>query len=45
MRLNIWIILATLLALFAIIRYMQSPGDTQICIDDPTAAVCHRWEL
>jgi len=44
MRLNIWIILATLLALLAIIRYMQRPGDTQICVDDPTAPVCHRWE-
>jgi hypothetical protein len=42
MRLNIWIILATLLALLAIIRYMQRPGDTQICVDDPTAPVCHR---
>jgi len=45
MRLNIWIILASLLALLAIIRYMQRPADTQICVDDPTASVCHRWEL
>src|SRR5262245_17012968 len=42
MRLNIWIILAALLALLAIIRYMQRPGDTQVCVDDPTAPVCHR---
>jgi hypothetical protein len=42
MRLNTWIILATLLALLAIIRYMQRAGDMQICVDDPTAPVCHR---
>jgi hypothetical protein len=41
MRVNIWIILGTLLALLAISRYMQ-PTDQRICIDDPTASVCHR---
>ena len=43
MRINIWIILATLLALLAITRYMQHEKDTErICVDDPTASVCHR---
>ena len=42
-RINIWIILGTLLALLAITRYMQHQGDTQrICANDPTASVCHR---
>jgi hypothetical protein len=37
MRMNIWIILATLLALLAITRYMQHEKDTErICVDDPT---------
>ena len=45
MRINIWIILATLLALLAITRYMQHEKDTErICVDDPTASVCHRRE-
>jgi hypothetical protein len=39
MRINIWIILAALLALLAITRYMQHQGDTQrICANDPTAS-------
>jgi hypothetical protein len=42
MRTNIWIILGTLLALLAITRYMQYQGDRRICVDDPTASVCHR---
>jgi hypothetical protein len=43
MRINIWVILATLLALLVIARYLQHHGDTQrICIDDPTASVCER---
>jgi len=43
MRINIWIILAALLALLVITRYMQEDRDTQrICADDPTASVCHR---
>jgi hypothetical protein len=44
MRIDIWIIvLATLLALLVVARYLQHQGDTQhVCIDDPTASVCHR---
>jgi len=43
MRINIWIILGTLLALLAITRYLQDQRDTQrICADDPTASVCQR---
>jgi hypothetical protein len=43
MRMNIWIILAALLALLAITRYAQEGRNTQrICADDPTASVCHR---
>jgi hypothetical protein len=43
MRINVWIILGTLLALLAITRYMQHQGDTQrICANDPTASVCER---
>jgi hypothetical protein len=43
MRMNIWIILAALLALLAITRYAQQGRGTQhICADDPTASVCHR---
>ena len=43
MRINIWIILGTLLALLAITRYMQHREDTQrICANDPTASVCER---
>jgi hypothetical protein len=33
MRINIWIILGTLLALLAITRYMQHQGDTQRCME------------
>jgi hypothetical protein len=42
MHINIWIIIGTLLALLAIARYMQYQGDQRICVDDPTASVCHR---
>jgi AraC-like DNA-binding protein len=43
MRINIWIILGTLLAFLAITRYMQHQGDTQrSCANDPTASVCER---
>jgi hypothetical protein len=41
MRINVWIILGTLLALLAISRYMQT-GDQRICVNEPTASVCHR---
>jgi hypothetical protein len=43
MRVNIWIILAALLALLVITRYMQHERDTdRICANDPTASVCQR---
>jgi hypothetical protein len=43
MRINIWIILAALLALLVITRYMQHEQDTdRICANDPTASVCQR---
>jgi hypothetical protein len=42
MRVNIWIVLAALLALLVVARYLQQLGDAQVCVDDPTAAVCHR---
>jgi hypothetical protein len=42
MRLNVWVILAALLALLVIIRYMQQRETPAICVDDPTASVCHR---
>src|SRR5262249_12703310 len=43
MRVNIWIVLATVLALLVITRYLQHWGETKrICADDPTASVCQR---
>jgi hypothetical protein len=40
MRINIWIILGMLLALFAITRYTHYQKDTErICANDPTASV------
>jgi hypothetical protein len=43
MRINIWIIIATLLALFAITRYVQEGRHTEhICANDPTASACER---
>jgi hypothetical protein len=43
MRINIWIVLAVLLALLAITRLSQYQHDTQrICADNPSASVCGR---
>ena len=43
MRINIWIVLAVLLALLAITRLSQYQHETQrICADDPSALVCGR---
>jgi hypothetical protein len=42
MRLNVWLIVAALLALLPIIRYMQQHETPAIGVDDPTASVCHR---
>src|SRR6516225_5659258 len=42
-RLNLWVILAALLALLLATRYLQHEGDTQrICADDPSASVWGR---
>ncbi len=39
MRVNIWIVLAFLLVLFAITRFAHYQGDTRrICADDPSAS-------
>jgi hypothetical protein len=43
MRINIWIVLAVLLALWAVTRLFQYQQDVQrICTEDPTAPVCGR---
>jgi hypothetical protein len=43
MRINIWIVLALLLALLAITRFARYERDRQrICVDDPSASVCAR---
>ena len=43
MRINIWIVLIVVIALFAITRLLRYQQDTQrICTDDPSASVCGR---
>jgi hypothetical protein len=42
MHVNIWIVLAILLVLLAVARYVRYQGEPHICVDDPTASVCHR---
>jgi hypothetical protein len=43
MHLNNWVILAAaLLVLLVIARYMQHHETPAICVDNPTAPVCHR---
>src|SRR5215831_20953859 len=43
MRINIWIVLAVLLALLATTRLLRDQHETQrICADDPSASVCRR---
>jgi len=43
MRINIWIVLIVLIALFAGTRLLRYQQDTQrICADDPSASVCAR---
>jgi hypothetical protein len=42
MRLNIWIVVAILFALFAVTRYPRYHETPRICLDDPTASVCKR---
>jgi hypothetical protein len=43
MRINVWIVLIVLIALFAVTRLLRYQQDTQrICADDPSASVCAR---
>lgn len=43
MRINVWIVLIVLIALFAATRLLRYHQDTQrICADDPSASVCER---
>ena len=43
MRINVWIVLIVLIALFAVTRLLRYHQDTQrICADDPSASVCGR---
>jgi len=44
MRLNIWIVVAILFALFAVTRYPRYHETPRICLEDPTASVCKRWQ-
>jgi hypothetical protein len=42
-RINIWIIIAILLALFAVTRYLMHERETSlICANDPSAPACQR---
>jgi hypothetical protein len=43
-QINIWIVLAILLALLAITRYLRDERDIRkerICADNPSASECH----
>ena len=43
MRINVWVVLIVLIALFAVTRLLRYHQDTQrICADDPSALVCVR---
>jgi hypothetical protein len=42
MRLNIWIVLAILLALLAATRYLRYRETPAICANEPTASACER---
>ena len=43
MRINIWIVLIVVIALFAVTRLLRYQQDAQrISIDDPSASVCAR---
>jgi hypothetical protein len=46
MRINVWMVLIVLIALFAATRLLQYHQDTQrICADDPSASVCSGKKL
>jgi len=41
MRINVWIVLVFLIALFALTRFLRYQQDTQrVCAVDPSALVC-----
>jgi hypothetical protein len=44
MRINIWIVLVVLIALFAVTRLLryQQDQDQRICVNDPSASMCER---
>jgi hypothetical protein len=42
MRVNIWVVLAILIVLFGMTRYLRYHETPHICLDDPTASVCER---
>jgi len=43
-RVNIWIVIAILLVLFAVTRYvMHERKISHICVNDPSAPECQRW--
>ena len=42
-RINIWIVIAILLVLFAVTRYLVHEREySRICADDPSALACQR---
>jgi hypothetical protein len=45
MRLNVWLILAILIVLFAMTRYSRHHPTPVLCRDDPAAAVCETVSL
>jgi hypothetical protein len=42
MRVNVWIILAILIALFGMTRYMRHQQTPHLCLDEPAASGCAR---
>jgi hypothetical protein len=42
MRVNVWMIVAILLALFAATRYLRHQETPHSCINDPATSVCER---
>ena len=42
-RINLWVVIAILLALYAVTRYLvHERENARICADDPSALVCQR---
>jgi hypothetical protein len=42
MRVNVWIILAILIALFGMTRYMRHQQTPHLCLNEPAASGCAR---